>query len=79
MPITSSSMVSGLLINVTFGLFYVSGKLPTYPSPKPILSLTSHLGQNFGFGEGWVASFPEMYNDPFCCHVIKLTDCLYCF
>ena len=24
----------------------VSGKLPTYPSPKPRLSLTSHLGQN---------------------------------
>ena len=24
----------------------VSGKLPTYPSPKPTLTLTSHLGQN---------------------------------
>ena len=52
MPITCSSMVSGLLINVTFGLFYVSGKLPTYPSPKPILSLTSHLRSNVGLGEG---------------------------
>ena len=28
------------------------GKLPTYPSPKPTLSLKSHLGQNVGLGEG---------------------------
>ena len=27
------------------------GKLPTYPSPKPTLSPTSHLGQNIGLGE----------------------------
>ena len=27
-------------------------KLPTYPSPKPTLSLTSHFGQNVGLGEG---------------------------
>ena len=79
MPITSSSMVSGLLINVTFGLLHVFGKLPTYPSPKPILTLTSHSGQNVRLGEGQVGSFPEMYNDPFCCHVITLTDRLYCF
>ena len=45
-------MVSGLLINVTFGLFYVSGKLPTYPSPKPTFILTSDLRQNVGSGEG---------------------------
>ena len=31
---------------------YVSGKLPTYPSPKPILTLTSQLEQNVGLGEG---------------------------
>ena len=30
----------------------VSGKLPTYPSPKPTLALTSHLRQNVGLGEG---------------------------
>ena len=30
---------------------YVSGKLPTYPSPKLTLTLTSHLGQNVGLGE----------------------------
>ena len=34
-------------------------KLPTYPSPKQTLSLTSHLGQNVGLGEGKVGSFPE--------------------
>ena len=31
---------------------YVSGKLPTYPSPKSTLTLNSHLGQNVGLGEG---------------------------
>ena len=41
---------------------YVSGKLPTNPSPKPTLTLTSHLGQNVGLGEGWVCSFPETCN-----------------
>ena len=30
-------------------------KLPTWPS----LSLTSHLGQNVGLGEGKVGSFPD--------------------
>ena len=30
------------------------GKLLTYPSPKPTLTLTSHLGQNAGLGEGQV-------------------------
>ena len=43
---------------------YVSGKLPTYPSPKPTVTLTSHLEQNIGLGEGYVGSFPETYNDP---------------
>ena len=37
----------------------VCGKLPTYPSPKLTLTLTSHLGQNDGLGEGQVGSFPE--------------------
>ena len=31
---------------------YVSGKLPTYPSPKLTLTLTAHLGQNICLGEG---------------------------
>ena len=30
----------------------VSGKLPTYPSPKPTSTLTSHLGENVALGEG---------------------------
>ena len=30
----------------------VSGKLPTYPSLKPTLTLTSHLGENVGLEEG---------------------------
>ena len=28
--------------SLPFGSLYVSGKLPTYPSPKPTLTLTSH-------------------------------------
>ena len=34
------------------GSFYISGKLPTYPSPKPTLTLSSYLEQNVGLGEG---------------------------
>ena len=40
------------------------GKLPTYPSPKPTLTLTFHSGQNVGLGEGKVGSFSERCNDP---------------
>ena len=49
------------------GLLYVFGKLPTYPSPKPTLTLTSHFGQNVGLrAKSWlreekVGSFPETY------------------
>ena len=35
----------------SFGSLYVSGKLPTYSFPRPTLTLTSHLGQNFGLEE----------------------------
>ena len=39
---------------------YVSGKLPTYPSPKPTLALTSQLRQNVGLGGGGVGGqFPR--------------------
>ena len=34
------------------GSFYVSVKQRTYPSAKPILTLSSYLRQNVGFGEG---------------------------
>ena len=47
------------------GLLYVCGKLPTYPSLKPTLTLSSHLGQKVGLGDRSVSSFPEMYYDPF--------------
>ena len=45
-----------------YGSSHVSGKLPTYPSPKPKLTLTSHLGQNVGSREGQVGSFPKTYH-----------------
>ena len=41
-----------LTLGKSIGSIQISGKLPTYPSPKPSLSLTSHLGQNVGLGEG---------------------------
>ena len=53
-------------------------KLPTYPSPKLTLTLTSRLGQNHGLGRGggggWVGSFPETLIDPnvFPCLLIEL-------
>ena len=50
--IAISADVYLLFIDTNSGLIWVSGKLPTYPSPKPTLTLTSHLGQNVGFGEG---------------------------
>ena len=46
------------------GSLYVSGKLPTYPSPKPTSTLISHVGQNVGLSEGWVGSFTDTHNDP---------------
>ena len=53
--------VNGFAVHVCrhtkVGSLYVTGKLPTYPSPKLKLTLTSHLGQNVGLGEGrWVVS-----------------------
>ena len=34
--------------------FNVFAKLPTYPSPNSTSTLTSHLGQSVGLGEGLV-------------------------
>ena len=45
-------LYSRRLLRSLFGSLYVSGKLPTYPSPKPTSTLTSLLGQNVGLGEG---------------------------
>ena len=41
-----------------FGSLYVSGKLLTYPSPKPTFSPKWEVSVNVGLGEGWVGSFP---------------------
>ena len=49
----------GLGLTQTTGTVQVSGKLPSYPSPKPTLSLTSHLGKNVSLGEGQVVSFSD--------------------
>ena len=38
------------------GSLHVSGKLPTYPSPRSTLTLTSHLGHNVALGVGYVGS-----------------------
>ena len=47
-----TSLTGGVLRSL-----YVSWKLPTYPSPKPTLTLTSHLGQNVGLKEGRVGGW----------------------
>ena len=49
--------------------FYISGKLPTYPSPKPTLILTSHLGQNVALGRGRWAVSQECIMIPFFFHL----------
>ena len=48
----SSVYFTCFLAYYNFRSIQVSGKLPTYPSPKPTLSLSSHLEQNVGLGEG---------------------------
>ena len=41
------------------------GRHPPIPKLyKPTSTLTLHLGQNVGLGEGLVGSFPETCNDP---------------
>ena len=44
---------------VNLGFLKTAHSTPPPPQPKPTLSLSSHLGQNVGLGEGWVGSFPE--------------------
>ena len=50
LPINNNFTIAMKLYTIENSLF-VSGKLPTYPSPKPTLTLTSHLRQNVGLGE----------------------------
>ena len=42
----------------------VSGQLPTYPSPKPTLTLSCHPLTVVGLGEGLVGSCPDTVIDP---------------
>ena len=51
-PQQNKSKAGGLLLIKLLGSLYVSGEQPSYPSPKPALTLTSHLGQNVRLGEG---------------------------
>ena len=41
------------------GALYISGKLPTYSSPKPTSTLISRLGQNVGYRGGVGGQFPR--------------------
>ena len=45
--------------NVYWRIISVSGKLPTYPSPKPTLTPTSHLRQNVVLAEEAGGQFPR--------------------
>ena len=61
-PLLSRWVTWALCCNVFCGQFRFLKNCPQYPpppQPKPTLSLSSHLGQNVGLGEGWVGSFPE--------------------
>ena len=43
-------------------ILYVSGKLPTYPSPNPTFCPKREVSVNVGLWEGFqVGSFPETY------------------
>ena len=41
-----------MLVRETLDHYTFLGKLPTYPSPKGTITLTFHLEQNVGSGEG---------------------------
>ena len=41
-----------MLVRETLDHYTFLGKLPTYPSPKATITLTFHLEQNVGSGEG---------------------------
>ena len=69
----NSKMVSNLgvvsFILKGFGSLYVSGKLPTYPSPKPIFCPKWEVSVNVELGKGLVVSFPET-----CCGWVQLSN-----
>ena len=49
-----------------------SGNLPTFPSPNPILSLTSSLGQNVGLGRGGWADFRGLFQTTLPTYVVRV-------
>ena len=48
----TKTKILGILTYIGTLTLTLSEKMPTYPSPKPTLSLNSHLGKNGGLGEG---------------------------
>ena len=52
-------------LNYLLPIFGNSGKLPTFPSPKPTFYPNWEISANVDLGDGKVSSFPEMYNDPY--------------
>ena len=69
----NSKMVSNLgVVSFSlkgFGSLYVSGKLPTYPSSKPIFCPKWEESVNVELGQGSVVSFPET-----CCGWVQLSN-----
>ena len=69
----NSKMVSNLgVVSFSlkgFGSLYVSGKLPTYPCPKPIFCPKWEVSVNVELGKGLVVSFPET-----CCGWVQLSN-----
>ena len=47
------------ITQILYGSITVSGKLSTYPSPKPAFCPKWKESANVGLREGWVGSFPE--------------------
>ena len=72
----AKSKSSGL---VSFGIIILSGKLPTYPFPKPTSTLTSLLGQNVGLGEGLVVLYPPQTEFPSESAKAREKDCTWAF
>ena len=45
-------MIMTIFVSYNLGSSWVNNSLPTYPSLKPTFTLTAHLEQNVGLGEG---------------------------
>ena len=65
------ALLSLSLLNLpTVGTDLETAHLP--PAPKPKFCPKWKVSVNVGLGEGWVGSFPETYNDPFCLQLYKM-------